>query len=148
MFMFWQHLANAGLISGEYTGRSDNVHFEHSVIGTNIPASKLSGAGWTVLMDMVIDTGTGGDPNPTAYGATYRWPLYFGAQHSDYELHEPVLRPEDAWNIDKKMDDGVGSTGNIVMDMWFLTGNCRNAATPMSYDLSYSDVACVLIFRQ
>jgi prepilin-type N-terminal cleavage/methylation domain-containing protein len=146
MFMFWQHLANAGLVNGQYTGRSDGIHHEHAVIRTNVPASKFPNAGWSILGDMVINTGTAGDPNPVAYGATYKYPLYFGAQHSDYELHEPILRPEEAWNIDKKMDDGVASTGRVVMDRWFLSGDCNDGSN--NYDLSFNGVACLLIFRQ
>jgi prepilin-type N-terminal cleavage/methylation domain-containing protein len=42
---FWQHLANSGLISGEYTGVGHGAN-EISVLDLNIPRSRLNNAGW------------------------------------------------------------------------------------------------------
>jgi prepilin-type N-terminal cleavage/methylation domain-containing protein len=46
-FMFWQHLVNAGLIEGSYTGKAGAGGVGHHVIGENAPASKFGSAGWT-----------------------------------------------------------------------------------------------------
>ncbi|MEJ0009067.1 MAG: hypothetical protein WDN72_00050 [Alphaproteobacteria bacterium] len=46
-YRFWQHLGNAGLIPGFYTGAPASppnaTYGWNDVIGTNIPASKLKG---------------------------------------------------------------------------------------------------------
>ena len=49
---FWQHLANAGMISGQYTGThsAGGCNGDGScnmTLGVNTPASKLRGAAWT-----------------------------------------------------------------------------------------------------
>ncbi len=46
VFTFWQHLTNAGLLEGNYTGISGTGSSEDGELRENIPASKLSNAGW------------------------------------------------------------------------------------------------------
>ena len=41
-FLFWQHLAYAGLIEGSYTGASASAASEVRVAGTNMPPAKMS----------------------------------------------------------------------------------------------------------
>lgn len=56
-FRAWQHLANAGLIEGNYTGIAEsslNANYGYKV-GKNIPTSKISAAGWKLLNISVAD---------------------------------------------------------------------------------------------
>lgn len=46
-YQLWRHLALAGLIEGSFTGTSGPSGNHHGVIGTNVPASKIGGAGWS-----------------------------------------------------------------------------------------------------
>ncbi len=146
MFMFWQHLSNAGLIQGAYTGKSGTGNMDHALIDENVPRSKFSTAGWSLINNLF--RGHAADVDSTAYGTNNSgWPLIFGRQFNNYELFPPALIPEDAWNIDKKIDDSIGSTGIIVIDMFPDSADCRDAATPMSYNLMEEDVSCTLLFR-
>jgi prepilin-type N-terminal cleavage/methylation domain-containing protein len=147
MFMFWQHLANAGLIQGQYVG-SARWHRDDAIIGFNVPPSKLSNAGWTLRDDLFDDHV--GNPHSGMYGLASNTPLQFGGDESIHELTMPVFTPEEAWSIDKKIDDGNGSMGKVVMDT--LYGNCRNTTTPhpvqyqYTYKLDYDGLACALLF--
>lgn len=121
-FRAWQQMANAGLIEGSYTGVPGAQGNVHAVVGQNIPASKLALAGWNVLSDATskLQIGATLASNNTAYG--------------------PVMRPEEAWNIDLKMDDGLPTSGKT-------TGNCFDAATPPAYNLTDASIACSLVFN-
>lgn len=47
-YRFWQHLANAGLVEGTFTGVAGAGSSYHSVIGSNVPRTKLANGGWTI----------------------------------------------------------------------------------------------------
>jgi hypothetical protein len=47
-YRFWQHLANAGLISGTFTGIHSTTQHAHAIIGENVPASSFPNGGWTI----------------------------------------------------------------------------------------------------
>lgn len=147
MFTFWQHLANSGLINGTFSGKSGAVGGDYSVLSVNVPASKISGAGWSTADDLMPTHGA--SPNTTYYG-TYDggWMLTFGAQSADHELANPVLTPDEAWNIDKKMDDGHASQGIVIIDRYQGTSsNCRIGPNPQIYRLNHSGKSCALLFR-
>jgi prepilin-type N-terminal cleavage/methylation domain-containing protein len=147
MFMFWQHLANAGLIKGKYVG-SAIWHRDHAQIGVNAPPSGFSNAGWALRDDLFDDHV--GNPHSGMYGLNSKTPFIFGGQASLHEPSTPVLTNDEAWNIDKKIDDGNGSMGKVVMDT--LYGNCRDTTTPhpvlnaYTYNLDYTGAACALLF--
>lgn len=61
-FMAWQHLANAGLIEGSYSGVSGTGSDIHTIIGTNVPRAKLSNGGWSFIW-----TGTVTNPADPAW---------------------------------------------------------------------------------
>jgi len=42
----WQHLANAGLIPGQFTGVQGSGGAQEAKIGVNVPASAVKGGGW------------------------------------------------------------------------------------------------------
>lgn len=49
VFRFWQHLANAGLVEGSYSGVSNNATAAtaDARLSWNVPPSKLSNGGWS-----------------------------------------------------------------------------------------------------
>jgi len=61
-----------------------------------------------------------------------------------------VLKPEEAWNIDTKIDDGKPATGRLVMLGAFAscTDTASSSNMGASYLLSNTAAACSLIFRQ
>ncbi|MAR56598.1 MAG: hypothetical protein CMM93_05390 [Rickettsiales bacterium] len=99
-FRFWQHLANAGLIEGTYTGAAGPLGAQHAVVGTNTPTSRSGGGnGWYTKYSDV-------NGNYMGVGIT---------ASTNSSLAPARLSAEEVWNIDKKMDDGLPRTGKIFV---------------------------------
>lgn len=153
IFRAWQHLANAGLIEGTYNGVSNNATATTTIasIGTNVPRSKLGQAGWNI--------GSIGNVDLTSliyYEGTYGNALLYGAGTAAL-TPTAVLKAEEAWNIDTKMDDGKPSTGGVVAlesqgSVAGATG-CGNVAavngstSAALYRLDTTSNNCSLIFK-
>jgi prepilin-type N-terminal cleavage/methylation domain-containing protein len=155
----WQHLANAGLIDGRYTGRrGGTVSSTQASPGLNVPASRLRPAGWTFLF--YIDTrgfaGLSGDH----YGHVF---LFGGGKggHSGVFTTEPVVPVKDAIDLDVKIDDGLPTTGILRAwdDYWLPSSDngptagvapsyCVNVTAYFVPDGTYNDkeYMCSLIF--
>ncbi len=144
-YLFWQHLANAGLIEGTYNGRVGSGGNYHSVIGSNVPASKMSNAGWT------SDNDPGG--TSTTYAINYGNTLKFGGSQTNHTTQAAILTPEEAWNIDTKVDDGKPAYGKAIARYWNNAcaaaddGSHANNDLNASYKLSDKSAQCALIFR-
>lgn len=147
--LFWIHLAAAGLIEGSYT----NVANTTFTVGTNNPRSKLNNAGWNVGNLGTIATTPTADYFEGAYGNTF---LFGGGTSAT--LPTETLKPEEAWNIDTKADDGKPATGAIVtLERDALAAasaaGCSNpvaAATTLaasSYALDQSGTNCSLVIK-
>lgn len=141
-FTFWQHLANAGLIDGSYTGISGPNAAIHAIIETNAPKSKFNGGGWTSRVIPISFTGSTSAFN-TKYGNTFD----FGTQTSNDSTQEPIMTPKELWQIDSKIDDGMPGTGTVVAHHWSL---CTLAANKddiyANYKLSEEDITCAIFF--
>jgi prepilin-type N-terminal cleavage/methylation domain-containing protein len=107
-FRFWQHLANAGLIEGSYTGVPGSSAITLHVPGLNSPASKLSNVAFSVF-------GTGylaGSDN--AFVGNYGNCLEMRNDKNNTEGNKyAFLKPEEMWNVDVKLDDGKPGFGLI-----------------------------------
>lgn len=136
-FRAWQHLANAGLVEGSYTGTKISGTTRKATPGKNVPAGKISRSGFTFMSYDVTAADTWG------WTGQYHG-LVFGAESSDQETGEMLLNPEDAWNIDSKLDDGNPAYG-LVRDFRDNTG-CHNGTDPATakYTVSTSTVECSL----
>lgn len=140
-FLFWQHLSLAGLIPGQYTGvRGAPTVFSH-IAGENAPAAKLSPAGWQAV------SRSGATAN-VWWEANYGNQFIIGAIRGNDGFFNGVMSPEDAWNIDSKVDDGKPGTGSV--HGFPHTNDCTNAASPSDYaaiyELTLSGALCGLHF--
>ncbi len=138
----WQQLANAGLMEGSYLGYLD-AGGTKLTLGVNVPRSKLSGAGWTLIHR---STAVG---NPI-WGVSTQF-IQFGAEGSN-NLWGGILVPEEVWNIDTKMDDGLPETGSVMVDGIANTCVTPNAfasvaAAGRAYNLSSTNKTCMLFIR-
>lgn len=143
----WQHMANAGLVSGQFSGVMDSA--TNMLPGWNIPASKVQGAGFNLIY-------IGSDPNSTfLYSRDYNHVLFFGKPGSQHGMgFYAAIRPEDAWNIDTKLDDGRPAYGRVMTAKYGnphgdgSSANCATSATASSaeYALSDTEIRCGLIF--
>ena len=117
--LFWKHLANAGLIEGTYSGAMAsataticNSSSDQLLAGCNTPASKLSNGGWLIY--------SLGQLSSAAYlfDGNYGNSLQFSRMPADAGGFVGLIRPEELWNIDTKMDDGRPATGTLVAGRW------------------------------
>lgn len=141
MFTFWQHLALAGLINGEFTGLAGSGSQEHAVAGENSPISKFGNGGWSSIQftyppdDFVLDYGNA---------------LLIGAFTSTWETAGALFSPEEAWNIDTKFDDGKPGQGQVISNMW--DDICADATSNTDFDADYllqdNAARCSLFFRK
>lgn len=142
---FWQQLANAGLVEGTYTGvQAVSGWTTSSQPKLNSPASRLGNAGWAVFNAPVQD-GTG-----YMYAGTYGNVFTLGFNSVAYETIMAAIKPEEAWNIDMKMDDGRPGTG-VVRPRNPNNGSsgqalCATSTDPAvaTYNLIHTSIACAL----
>lgn len=106
----WQHLANAGLVEGSYTGVSDSTsNYAIGTAGKNIPASKVNpAAGYAFTW---VNAGAGATAASWLYPGTVGNYLRFGS--NERVDQGTLIKAEEAWNIDSKLDDGRPGTGRL-----------------------------------
>lgn len=144
---FWQHLANAGLIEGQFTGAPNGVVTADNRLaarGVNVPTSKLGQAAWWASYAGNI-TSTSAYIWPGNHGNVF----IFGNVEPTDITEIPALRPEEAWNIDTKLDDGKPGTGSLLIYRNLTNCHTSNDGTNPSgsdYQLSSSDIECFLFF--
>lgn len=115
MLRFWQHMAAAGLIEGNYTGLLNGAY----TAGVNIPASKIgNNAGWRIAH---YNTAWAG--NASNFAQPSGTQIYIGGNTADY-----ILKPEELWNMDTKLDDGKPGTGMLTANKGDATYPCTDKA--------------------
>lgn len=157
---FWAQLALAGLIEGSYTAGS----WDAVVPGTTNPAAKLPTASWNIRWLGVVPTddnvcGASGLGQNVCYEGNYGNAFFFTSETDfRYPWSGPVLRAEEAWNIDTKMDDGKPMTGSLLAyesqgdaspnGCGNLSQSTTATLSTVAYDLANtSGNACSLIFK-
>ncbi len=153
VFAFWQHLANAGLIEGTYTGISGPGGGGDVVIATNVPASKLGNSGWSIWDWGDLSAGS----TTTLFAANYRNMLLFGEKGPGITEKENMT-PEEAWNIDTKIDDGLPARGKAkIRDRRdcalasngapLTTSSADSLKLDAKYNLSLNATECSFVFH-
>ena len=142
VFWYWMHLAKSGLIEGNYPGYGSGPFFAVATTLVNVPRSRLSNGNWQVSNG--IDIG-----NPYFYDHDY------GNYLSISDSYGSVLNPQDAWNIDSKLDDGMPGTGKVLAvsnvafgAMHACTTSTNSSDFAGTYAFSNSAIACHLRFAQ
>lgn len=151
----WQHLANAKMIEGSYTGATASGSAQ-MVPGLNVPASDIDLNGFIIMYSYVVDDNNmtpGGVVDNNVYPSRYGHIIEYGntvGNCADCTLDKAGLFPADAARIDTKVDDGNPAFGNV---MTFSPANvnmpnCATSTTPSAaaYKLSIEAPACALIF--
>jgi prepilin-type N-terminal cleavage/methylation domain-containing protein len=150
MWTFWQQLADAQLIPGQFTGVTGPVGGGgNAVVGLNSPISAYSSnVGWNVIS---ADDTSG--YAAVVFPAFAKWSNDFqiGTVINANQTNGPGLTVTDAYNIDQKRDDGKPGTGNIETNP-NGNGNAPNCATTTDpntavYNLSQSGPLCALFFN-
>ncbi len=133
-YMAMQHMANAGLISGTYTGRGNGLSYP-AAPGINSPVSTMLGGTFMIY----------GQSNPhTLYFDTVpRNAIFFGSTSGGTNVPAmPILKIKDAQALDLKADDGKPGTGNLIVPSPSApyAPNCATStdASTAAYNLTYS----------
>lgn len=138
----WQHLANAGLIEGRYTG-----------VGIAPSASFAPRMRFSAGSNWYVTTWIAPFPGDTTTFATSA----AGNALNVYDENTFVtFKPEDAWNLDTKMDDGrpqsgklIGSKGSAALPCSTRYGQPVAAAdATATYNLTSNVVSCDMFFHK
>jgi prepilin-type N-terminal cleavage/methylation domain-containing protein len=155
MHRFWQHLANAGMITGTFTGVGLSVPYAStsgSYPGKNAPQMRLQ---QTTLQ--VRNQGTmAGDVD--FYDGSYGHLFYIGKSSNPNESDpfEAFLDGGEAWGFDTKFDDGKPAKGHVrsfkkdTPKAWF--SEVKDCATTddeatAEYDVAKDSPSCSLIWK-
>jgi prepilin-type N-terminal cleavage/methylation domain-containing protein len=141
-FRFWQHLSNAGLIAGAYTGRTDSTSNTWVLkAGYNVP--KLKGdatytAGALVMEEPFVVGRFEFAGNPS-YNNLAFWRLFGTATQG-------MMTAEEVYNIDRKLDDGKPGFGMIrgPQPGWVNGPNCTTdpVRENANYNLPNTERVC------
>ena len=143
-FRAWQHLFNAELIEGKYTGVASSGGTIDTTPGVNVPASKMSGGGFSLVFTGLVAA------SANEYDGDYGHTLIFGRDNGTIGTQGTILSTEEAWSLDKKIDDGRPAHGVVRS---FKTGGayaptCASSTDPAAakYNFSDEDISCSLVF--
>lgn len=146
-YMFWEHLVNAGIITGGYTGMSGSSGSTHDIPEENVPTSGLSSnGGWNIEEYGGMFTAYNGIDFNTYYGINH---FEYGSYDStaDHDTDAPIITNAEAYNIDQKLDDGMPGRGKVMPRP---IGPCTNAADEddldAQYNLQENGIECSLTF--
>lgn len=148
---FWQHLALAGLIEGQFSGVPGASGECHSVLNTNPPntmRSRIANAGFSVTGAPDVLSG-----HASFFDGEYGTRLFFGGQNDTLasSMWTPAIKSEEAWNLDTKLDDGRPAYGKVQTykngSTWGSPACATtNASATAEYALSVSGNICALMF--
>lgn len=148
-FRAWQHLANAGLIEGQYTGNTGSRSNYDAVPGENVPATPIQGGGYS-LRDCGSMTGQN-----YYFDGVYGHTIQLGGAKitgSGNFTRRPLFTTQEALTVDKKLDDSYPHKGNIRAPQSddSEAPNCTNspnsAPATADYDINQTDKKCPLFF--
>ncbi len=132
-FRAWQHLVLSEFLTGNYTGiattPSGGSNKKQTDIGVNIPASKRVKVGYSIAYSSARD----------------RNEITVGAFYSDNLNTNAALTPTEALAIDKKIDDGVPTTG-LVYGFDGSDVTATNCVLTGAYNIANTAAACIATF--
>lgn len=131
MLRAWQHLANAKMIEGFYTGVPGASGDQ--VIGQNVPASRVTNMGWMIY-------GVGSYAGDAAFFAAD-----YGNVFNAGPLSGGLNTGAEAYDLDKKIDDGNPQSGVVMTYKNAVQPDCVTAGND-AYQLDNPVKGCVPIF--
>jgi prepilin-type N-terminal cleavage/methylation domain-containing protein len=133
-YLAWQHLSNAGLVEGSYTGVWDNAPRQEP--GVNYPVSKYQSGGYGLFW---ADAGAYGLFGNEKQGNK----LSFGNVGKDV-ARVAIMTPQDAYDVDLKLDDGLPGDGKVGIDTDDPVTCYTGTAPDYTYNLTYNANVCSL----
>lgn len=145
LFMFWEQLANAGLIEGDYTGFAGAGDTGDVDLGTNSPRSRLGNAGWAANDSVQSGYGLVGQRYTNITGGDAYTHFIIGGEAVGVPSGG-IMKPEEAWGIDTKLDDGRPGIGAVKGFGGLNCGNSLDASVAV-YALTTTTNVCWLTLR-
>lgn len=146
-FLFWQHLANASLIRGNYTGSSVTSGgcggLCGAVIETNIPKTSIDGVSFSVIAGSSLSSGDAFTHPRTKTGDNF---FAIGRETSAL-TDASFLSTVDAHRVDTKFDDGNAVTGAITAHKQNNCTTTYSDATAIYNTTVDSEVRCSLYYQ-
>lgn len=152
---FWQHLALAGLIEGQYTGIGGAGDLNvHTIIGENIPSTAIPDLGIIVFNLAPVNTVW-----PWLYGDNRGLGVHIlqlGTEVSGSTATAGKLTLKQMIDLDTKMDDGLAKSGKVgvteAMTMIGTTGCTIGGGFPtfdgnFTYGTSMDSLCSMLVFE-
>lgn len=145
-YRYWQQLANAGFINGQYNGAPSSRTEKGADPGLNIPISSILGNGYYMLhVAPGLSTGV--------FNSNYHHVIVYGKPVAPRSsTYGPGLTPEQALILDKKVDDGKPGSG-FVLSFTADSEETRDCVTNKSElgaqynsDTTKNEISCALIF--
>lgn len=140
-FQFWKQLALAGMVEGAYTGLAGAGSLSDANIGVNVPASRLSGGGFSIGALGYVAAG-----DASWFEGRYGTFFFFGG-NTAADMNAPILKTEESWNIDTKLDDGKPGLGVVRTQESMTSCNTTTVAATAAYKLDDNAAnLCALLF--
>ena len=161
-FRYWQQLKNEGFITGAYNGVAGPGGANETVIGINTPHSDVVGSGFSVhYLGDWTGNGGAGDTDSNFWDGKWGHVFFYGGQMAGGATGAPIITATEAEEFDRKMDDGLPSTGKVSTvktsivapnDTEFRNGATQNCITngnraTARYATNAAFSECMLIFR-
>ena len=141
-YRFWQQLANAGLIEGTYSGIAQGST-PYSSTKQNAPAARLNSGLW------VVYGWSNWSGSPNYFNGDYGNAFMVGTITANDHPYMPLIKADEAYNIDVKMDDGKPALGKVTAGSYSsCTDTTDPASTTANYRLNSTAIACALMFRR
>lgn len=148
----WEQLSLAGLIEGAYRYSSSSGLTEAQKIGVDMPAIGV-GQGGARLGYLGVVNGVSMSP-PSIHDSTGHFIKFGSASPYSGGLAGGIIKPEEAYNIDSKIDDGRPGMGAFMAHYdasapSVLTTRCVTSfSSPNAdYNLTFTNNGCNLFFR-
>lgn len=152
-YRFWQHLSNAGLVPGGYSGyAAQTAGWGISITGKNIPQTRFQNVAFDVIGNRPLSYWNGGAPfyqwtsGPNFDVPSQDWTIGV-ATGTMYPAFFAGFTTSDAYSIDSKSDDGKPGTGKVRAQSPNICASTNDTGTA-SYILTNTAPAQCLIFWQ
>lgn len=141
----WQHLANAGLIEGTYTGKSNGASGTYELVPGKNAYQVRGGTLFDIYSNITAATGVAGS---FPFIGSVRVGVPFVQMHGPNNASN-LLTPTDTWNIDTKVDDGYPSRGTFTAPMSSFTPSpgCTDSDNAATAQYAFSTDTNVCTFR-
>ncbi len=145
-YRVWEHLSAAGLVEGNYSGIHGSGGIWDMDFGNAAPRGRMSNSGWNLqYADPGQPSALGWHDGNIFYTDAANYLSTTGASNLG------VMAPEEAWNIDTKVDDGRPGQGKITgpfqSSAYGADCTTTDVATTSEYALNQNNSNCFLLFK-